>query len=88
MIKELKYLFYILFIIIFIFLTFKYYFSDKNKKNSFRSLNQNNKKILFFSKKLTLLENDTTNIIEFVEQRANKNKKRYIFWELINKDDK
>ena len=87
MIKELKYLFYTLFVLLFIFFTLKYYFSDINKKNSFRSLSQNNKKNLVFSNKLILLKNDTKNIVEFVEKKSDKKKKKYRFWELINKDD-
>ena len=38
MIKELKYIFYLLVIFFFIFFTGKYYFSDENKKKSYRSL--------------------------------------------------
>ena len=45
MIKELKYLFFILTIFVFIFLILKYYFSDNNKKNSYRSLVNIDKKI-------------------------------------------
>ena len=52
MIKELKYLFFILTIFVFIFLTLKYYFSDNNKKNSYRSLSQNSIRIIDYSKKL------------------------------------
>ena len=37
MIKELKYLFFLFIITLFFFLSFKYYFSEINKKNSYRS---------------------------------------------------
>ena len=83
MIKELKYLFFILTIFVFIFLTLKYYFSDDNKKNSYRSLNQNSIRIIDYSKKLILLKNDTNNIVEYVEKTIDKNKKNYNFWKLI-----
>ena len=70
MIKELKFLFFILVIFLFFFLTFKFYFSDTNKMNSFRSLNQIDKKILIYSKNLILLKDDTKNAIEYVKNTA------------------
>ena len=87
MIKELRYLFFLLIIIIFFVLSFKYYFSDLNKKNSYRSLNKIDDKISNISKNLILLKNDTKNIIEYVKKTINKNKKEYNFWELINNND-
>ena len=45
MFKELKYLFYLLIIFLFIFFISKYYFSDQNKKKSYRSLASLDKKI-------------------------------------------
>ena len=45
MIKELKYIFYLLVIFFFIFFTGKYYFSDENKKKSYRSLQSIDNKI-------------------------------------------
>ena len=83
MIKEIKYLIFLIFISLFIFLTIKYYFSDNNKKNSYRSLNQNSNKVIDYSKKLILLKNDTNNIVEYVEKTIDKNKKNYNFWKLI-----
>jgi len=84
MIKELKYLFFILIISLFIFLTLKYYFSDNNKKNSYRSLKYMDIKIIEFSQDLILLDNDTDNTVEYVEKIIDKNKKNYNFWKLIN----
>ena len=83
MIKELKYLFFIITIFLFILLTLKYYFSDQNKKKSYRYLNQNSKKVEDYSKKLILLKNDTNNIVEYVEKTIDKNKKNYNFRKLI-----
>ena len=85
MIKELKYLTYVIFISIFLFLTIKYYLSDNNKKKSYRSFNLINEKIEFFSNQLPILENDTKNIIEYVENTKNKKKKKYNFWKLLEK---
>jgi|TARA_B110001452_G_scaffold238016_1_gene218244 hypothetical protein len=87
MIKELKFLFYVIIIFLFIFFTFKYYFSNENKKNSYRSFEQNNDKIFNYSKKLILLKDDTIAIIEYTKQSTNKNKKNYNFWKLINIDE-
>jgi len=84
MIKELKYLFFISIIFLFIFLTSKYYFSDNNKKNSFRALNQVDKKIEDFSLNLILLKNNTEHIVEYIKKDTDKNKKNYNFWKLIN----
>jgi len=84
MIKELKIFFFISIIIIFFSLTLKYYFSDSNKKNSYRSYKNINIKNKNFSEKLILLESDTNNIIEYVEKKFNKNKRKYNFWELLN----
>jgi hypothetical protein len=87
MIKELKYLFYLLIIFIFFIFSFKFYFSDSNQKNSYKSLNKIDEKLSKISKNLILLENDTNDIIEFVEKTGDKNKKEYNFWKLINNND-
>tara|TARA_B110001452_G_C14918221_1_gene321053 strand:- start:131 stop:394 length:264 start_codon:yes stop_codon:yes gene_type:complete len=87
MLKEIKYSIFLIVIFIFIFFTGKYYFSDTNKKNSFRSLNNINKKTNLYSQNLPILIDDTQNIIEYVKNTKNKKKKKYYFWELINKND-
>jgi hypothetical protein len=84
MIKELKHLFYILTISLFVFFTLKYYFSDNNKKNSYRSYQQIDKKLFNYSKKLFLLKNDTKHVVEYVEKTKDNKKKNYNFWKLIN----
>ncbi len=87
MIKEIKYLIFIIIIILFIFFTGKYYFSDSYKKKSYRSLASIDQKIKSYSENLPLLESDTKNIIEYVKNTQTKKKKKYFFWELINKDE-
>ena len=87
MLNELKYLFFLLVISLFFFLSLKYYFSDDNKKNSYRSYNQMNKKITNYAKNLILLKSDTTGIVEYVEKTIDKNKKNYNFWKLINNNN-
>ena len=87
MIKEVKYLLFAVVILLFIFFTGKYYFSDAHKKKSYRSLNDINKKIETYSNNIPILENNTQNIIEYVENTNIKKKKKYFFWDLIKKDD-
>ena len=87
MLKELKYFFYILIIFIFLFITLKFYISDDNKKNSYRSYQEIDDKISTYSQKLILLKNDTKDVVEYVEKTIDKNKKNYNFWKLINNND-
>ena len=87
MLKELKYLIFITVILIFLFITSKYYFSDTNRKNSYRSLNSIENKLEIFVNQLPILKNDTKNIIEYVEQTNNKKKKKYNFWKLLEKNE-
>ena len=87
MLKELKYLIFIIVILIFLFITSKYYFSDTNRKNSYRSLNSIENKLEIFVNQLPILENDTKDIIEYVEQTNNKKKKKYNFWKLLEKNE-
>tara|TARA_B100001540_G_C15432819_1_gene473002 strand:- start:48 stop:308 length:261 start_codon:yes stop_codon:yes gene_type:complete len=86
MIKELKYLTFLVVIISFFFFTAKHYFSDKNIKNSFRALENIDMKINNYEKNLIILENNTNNIIEYVDKQ-NEKKKKYYFLDLLNFDD-
>ena len=86
MIKELKYVVYLFVIFLFIFFTAKYYFSDENKKNSYRSFQSIDKKNAAFVSNLSILESDTDNIIEYVENKVGQNKKTYHFWKLLTND--
>ena len=86
MIKELKYVVYLFVIFFFIFFTVKYYFSDENKKNSYRSYELIDKKNTAFASNLFVLESDTENIIEYVENNVGQNKKTYHFWKLLTDD--
>ena len=86
MIKELKNLFYILCVFLILFFTLKHYFSDNYKKKSYRAIQLIDKKIDIFSNKLILLNNDTMDIVEYVEKK-NDDKKNYNFWKLINNNE-
>ena len=87
MLRELKYLIFVLIISLFIFLIVRYYFSDSNKKNSYRSFNEINQKLKIYSQKLPILDDDTKNIIEYVEETSGKKKKKFNFWKLLNSDE-
>ena len=86
MVREIKYLSFLLIIIVFIILIGKYYFSDNNKKNSFRSLNNIDNKINNHAKKIPIIESDSKDIIEYVEQ-TNSKKKKYNFWKLLDSNE-
>jgi hypothetical protein len=87
MLKEIKYLIFIFVISFFIFFTVKYYFSDTNKKKSYRSFKSIDEKLNIYSEKLPILEDDTKNIIEYVEQTNNKKRKKFNFWKLLENNE-
>ena len=87
MFKEVKYLIFIFIICLFLFLTGRYYFSDTNKKNSYRSLQNIDQKINAYSKKIPVIKDDTKNIIEYVEQSSTKKKKKFNFWKLLETNE-
>ncbi|MDA9152857.1 hypothetical protein N9N83_00845 [Candidatus Pelagibacter sp.] len=86
MLKEIKYLIFIVIISLFLFFTGKYYFSDENIKNSYRSYKNIDEKVKIYSKNLPLLKSDTENIIEYVKQTDKKKKKKFNFWKLLEND--
>ena len=86
MLKEIKYLIFIVVILVFIFFTGRYYFSDEYLKKSYRSYKNNEQKIKVYSKNLPVLKNDTQNIIEYVKQTNKDKKKKFNFWKLLEND--
>ena len=87
MLKEIKYLVLIFIICLFLFLTGRYYFSDTNKRNSYRSINTIDEKINSYAQKLPILEDDTKDIMEYVEQSNTKKKKKFNFWKLLENNE-
>ena len=87
MFKEIKYLIFFIVIFFFIFFTVRFYFSDENLKKSYRSISQLDEKIKESEKHLIMLNNNTDNIIEFVEYKNDKKIKKFSFWELIYNDE-
>ena len=87
MIKELKFLLYILSIFFFIFFTYRYYISDENKKKTFRNLSKINEDITLYESKLPIIENDTKNIVKYFDNDESTDKKKYFFWELLKREN-
>ena len=87
MVKEIKYLIFILIICIFLFLTGRYYFSDNNKKNFYRSINSIDEKINMYAEKLPVLKDNTKDIIEYNKSLKNKKKKKFNFWKLLDSNE-
>ena len=85
--NELKYLLFIVTTLSFLLFVTFYYFSDKNKKNSYRSLNNINSKINLYTENLPILENNTKNIIEYINETEAEKKKKFNFWKLLDKND-
>ena len=86
MLKEIKYLIFIVIILLFLFFTGRYYFSDENIKKSYRSQKNIEEKIKVYAKNLPILENDTNDVIEYVKQTDKKKKKKFNFWKLLDND--
>ena len=86
MLKEIKYLIFIVIILLFVFFTGKYYFSDENIKKSYRSQKNIEEKIKVYAKNLPILENDTNDVIEYIKQTDKKKKKKFNFWKLLEND--
>ena len=87
MIKELKLVFFILVITFFLIFTARYYFSDENKKNMFRTSNDLDSKIESFTENLVVLKSNTDENIKYVEIEDSKENKKYFFWKLLDKND-
>ena len=89
MLKEVKYVVYLLTIFFFIFFVIKFYLSENNIKWS-------NKVILqyqnIFDKKfisLPIIKDDTNDIIEYTSEIEDfKNKKQRKFWDLLKTSEK
>ena len=85
MVKEIKFLLYITVITLFFFFTIKYYLSDQFKKKVYRTHNNYELTINEYSNNLKILNSDTDNIIEYVDNKNNKLKKKISILEIIRK---
>ena len=86
MLKELKYFIYLFSIIVFISYISFYYFSDDNKKKSYRSIDLINEKITSYTDNIIVLEDNTTNVIEYINDTGDNDKRNYKFWDLLKND--
>ena len=84
MLKEVKYIFYLLTIFFSIFFVIKFYLSENNIKRSNKIILQYKNGLDKKFDNLPIIENDTNNIIEYlndVDEFINKEKKEW--WILI-----
>tara|TARA_B100000900_G_C20489794_1_gene679077 strand:- start:13 stop:273 length:261 start_codon:yes stop_codon:yes gene_type:complete len=86
MIKEIKYILYALVVFLFLFFTIKYYLSDDFEKKFYKTLNKYEDSINSYANKLTTLENNTNNVIEYIDNNKNDSEKKYQFWKLLDND--
>ena len=89
MLKEVKYVVYLLTIFFFIFFVIKFYLSDDNVKWSNKIIlqYQNILDKRFIS--LPIIKNDTNDIIEYTSEVEDfKNKKQRKFWDLFKINEK
>ena len=84
--KELKFLIYTIIIFVFCIFSARYYFSDTNKKKNYRSSVTIEKKIENFSKDIPILKSNTENIIEYVDNKE-ENQKKFNFWSLLTNEN-
>ena len=84
MIKELKFVLYLLIIFFFIFFTLRFYLSEKNIKKTNLTILSIEEKIDFNKSNLSILNNNTENIVEYVEKDTKEKDKNYFFWKLLN----
>ena len=87
MLKELKFFFYTVLIFIFIFLTIRFYISDKNIKNTYRSQESISENEILRNNELITIKSNTENFIEYVKKDTYKKKKKYLFWNLLNNEN-
>ena len=87
MFKEIKYFIFFLVIILFIFFSINFYVSDENKKKTFRNLNSLDKNIKLYETKLPIIFNDTDNIVKYLNNDDNSNKRKYSFWDLLKNEN-
>ena len=60
---------------------------DISLKNGSYMEQKFNEMIISYSEKLILLNNDTDNVVKYVEKNIDNKKKNHSFWKLINSDD-
>ena len=89
MLKEVKYVVYLLTIFFFIFFNINYYLSENNIKRSNKVILQHQNELDNKFSDLLIIESDTNNIIEYTNEIEKfKNKKQRKFWDLFKTNEK
>ena len=89
MLKEVKYLVYLLTIFFFIFFVIKFYLSENNIKWSNKVILQYQNKLDKKFINLPIIKDDTNDIIEYTREIEDfKNKKQRKFWDLFKTSEK
>ena len=89
MLKEVKYLFYLIIIFLSLYFVINFYFSKNNIKNSNKIILEYRNQTYEKFNSLPLIISDTENIIEYTNEIEEfKNKKERFFWKLLKNDKK
>ena len=89
MLKEVKYVVYLLTIFFFIFFVIKFYLSENNIKWSNKVILQYKNKLDKKFISLPIIKDDTNDIIEYTSEIEDfKNKKQRKFWDLLKTSEK
>jgi len=89
MLKEVKYVVYLLTIFFFIFFVIKFYLSENNIKWSNKVILQYQNKLDKKFINLPIIKDDTNDIIEYTREIEDfKNKKQRKFWDLLKTSEK
>ena len=89
MLKEVKYVVYLLTIFFFIFFVIKFYLSENNIKWSNKVIFQYKNELDKRLSNLPIIKDDTNDIIEYTNEIEDfKNKKQRKFWDLLKKSEK
>ena len=89
MLKEIKYVVYLLTIFFSIFFVIKFYLSENNIKRSNKVILQHQKELDKKFNNLPIIKDDTNDIIEYTNEIEEfKNKKQRKFWDLLKTNEK
>ena len=89
MLKEIKYVVYLLTIFFSIFFVVKFYLSDNNIKRTNKVILQYKNELDKKFNNLPIIKNDTKDIIEYQNEIEEfKNKKQRKFWDLLKANEK
>ena len=89
MLKEVKYVVYLLTIFFSIFFVVKFYLSENNIKRSHKVILQYQKELDKKFNNLPIIKNDTNDIIEYTNEIEEfKKKKPRKFWDLLKANEK